>query len=335
MNLDRKIRVLCIDGGGIRGVIPAQILVNIELLLKEEYGNDFKLGDYFDIVAGTSTGGIITSLLLLTDEKNELVYNTEDILNLYLNKNNIIFKKGFWHKIKTIFGFFGAEFENLGFEALLNEYFGNKQLKDLKKPTVICSYDTEKRKCVLFKQHYALTEKSYNFYLKDIVRATSAAPTYFKPVKIKSLLNEEYSLVDGGIYANNPTMCAFIEVSKIFKKDNGDNYNIKDIKVLSIGTGEYNIKYPWSIIKKWGIVQWIKPFIDMSMSATNEVTDYQIEKLYEYSDFSEGYLRLTTDLNKINSAMDNIKSNNLDHLKEIGNNIFLINKEKIKKFINL
>jgi patatin-like phospholipase/acyl hydrolase len=335
MSLDRKIRVLTIDGGGIRGIISAQLLVNIEQQLQDKFGENFKLGDYFDIVAGTSTGGIITSLLLLKDDEGNLIYDTTDIVNLYLHNNQEIFKKNLWHRIKTLFGVFGAEFENDGFEELLEKYLGNKELKDLSKPSVILAYDTYKRTCVLFKQHYAINDPSHNFYLKDVVRATSSAPTYFRPVKIHSFTNEEYTLVDGGVYANNPSMCAFVEINKIFKKENGDRYDIQDIKILSIGTGIYDIKYPWYKIKKWGLVKWIKPFIDVSMSATNEVTDYQIRKMFEYSDCPDGYLRINLDLNATESSIDNIKKTNLNKLKILGDKIFLINKDKIKKFIEL
>lgn len=335
MILDRKIRVLTLDGGGIRGLIPAQILFNIEKLLKEKFGENSKLGDYFDVIAGTSTGGIITSLLLLKDDNDNLIYSTQDIINLYLSKSDSIFKKGFWHKIKTVFGLFGAEYEVGCYEELLKKYFGEKQLKDLKKPSIICSYDTDKRECVLFKQHYAIQNEADNFYLKDVVRATSSAPTYFRPVKIKSLTGEEYTLVDGGIYANNPTMCAFIEIDKIFKKSDGSRISINDIKILSIGTGEYDISYVWDKIKKWGKIKWIKPFIDMSMSATNEVTDYQIKKLYSYNNFSEGYLRLNSVLDKSDNSISNIKAENLSKLTKIGNDIFLINKVLIEKFIDL
>ncbi|MFM2394465.1 MAG: hypothetical protein RLZZ546_2447 [Bacteroidota bacterium] len=100
MILNRKVRVLTLDGGGIRGLIPAQILYNVEELMKEEFGDDFKLGDYFDIIAGTSTGGIITSLLLLKDENDNLVYTTKDIVNLYLQKMEIFLKKHFGIKLK-------------------------------------------------------------------------------------------------------------------------------------------------------------------------------------------------------------------------------------------
>lgn len=333
--MNRKLRVLSLDGGGIRGIISAKILNHIETMLKVEYGQDFRLGNYFDIVTGTSTGGIITCLLLLKDDDGNLIYDTSDILDLYLTKNSQIFKKRFWHKIKTVFGFFGSEFETKEYERLLDKYFGDKTLKDLKYPSIICSYDTERRACILFKQHYAIQDESYNFYLKDVVRGTTAAPTYFTPVKIKSITNEEYTLIDGGVYANNPTMCALVEINKIFRKENGRPYGIHDIKILSIGTGNYDTKYPWYKIIHWGIIKWIQPFIDISMSATNEVTEYQIRKVYEYNNSSENYLRLSVELNKNESSMDNIKKNNVENLISIGNNMFSINKESIKKFIDL
>lgn len=335
MILNRKVRVLSLDGGGIRGILSSQILLNIENLLKEKYGNDFKIGDYFDIITGTSTGGIITSLILLQNENGELIYSAKDVIDLYLNNKKNIFKKSFLHRLKTVFGFFGSKFQEDSFEKLLYQYFGNSELKNLKKPCVICSYDTLKRNCVLFKQHYAKDDLTCNFYLRDVVRATSAAPTYFRPVKIKSFNNDEYSLIDGGLYANNPTMCALIEVNKVYRKDNFENFDIKDIKILSIGTGGYDGKYKHNTVKKWGIIQWILPFIDMSMSATNEVTDYQVRKIYEYGGVSENYLRLDSILTKKDSYIDNVSNKNINNLINKGNDIFMINKEKIEKFIEL
>jgi patatin-like phospholipase/acyl hydrolase len=331
----RKLRILSLDGGGVRGIMSAQILLRIENILKTEFGSEIKIGDYFDIVAGTSTGGIITSIILLKNDKNELIYSAKDVVDLYYNNNNKIFKKTFLHKIKTFFGFFGSQFKEDGIENVLQTYFKDIQLKELKKPSLICSYDTNNRKCVIFKQHLAEIDDAHNFYLKDVVRATTAAPLYFKPAKIKSITGDEYSLIDGGIYANNPAMCALVEVNKIFEKENGRKYNIRDIKILSLGTGEYNKRYVWDKIKKWGLVNWIIPFIDMTSSSTNEVTDYQLSKLYEYNNCPENYLRIDVNLSKKERLLDNTDINNINNLINIGNNVFEINKETIIKFIKL
>ncbi len=335
MVLNRKLRILSLDGGGVRGIMSAQILMRIESVLKQEYGDDFKIGDYFDIIAGTSTGGIITSIILIKNDDDELIYSAKDVVDLYYDNNDDIFKKPFLHKLKTFFGFFGSQFKEDGLEDVLENYFGNKQLKELKKPSLICSYDTNQRKCVIFKQHLAEVDASHNFYLKDVVRGATAAPTYFKPAKIKSITGDEYCLIDGGIYANNPAMCALVEVNKIFEKDNGKKFNIRDIKIISLGTGDYNKKYSWDKIRKWGIVNWIIPFIDMTSSSTNEVTDYQLSKLYEYNNCSENYLRIDVNLSKKESFLDNTDMNNIKNLISIGNNVFEINKERIIKFIKL
>jgi patatin-like phospholipase/acyl hydrolase len=204
----------------------------------------------------------------------------------------------------------------------------------LNKPSIITSYDTNKRKCVLFKQHHAIKNESKNFYIREIIKASSSAPIYFKPSKIFSLSGEEYSLIDGGIYANNPAMCGFVEIDKLFKKEDGSNYGLKDIQILSIGSGTYKRKYKWLDIRNWGILQWIIPFIEMSMSAVNEITNYQFKRMFMLENVSENYLRINVNLEESDCKIDNVEKSNIDKLKIIGDELFLINKDIIKKFMN-
>lgn len=334
--MNKKIRILSLDGGGIKGVITSVLLNNIEKMFQVENNNpDYRLVDDFDMVVGTSTGAIITALLLMNDCNGNLKYSTDDIVNLYMTEGSKIFKQDFWYKIKTIFGLFGAKYQSDSYESLLLKYFSDSKLSDLNKPSIITSYDTNKRKCVLFKQHHAIKNKSSDFYIREIVKASSSAPIYFTPTKMCSFSGDEYSLIDGGIYANNPAMCGFIEIDKLFKKEDGSNYELKDIQILSIGSGIYKKKYGWFDIRKWGIFRWIMPFIEMSMSAVNEITNYQLHRMFLLSNVSENYLRINVGLNADECKIDNIKKSNIDNLKRIGEETFLINKDIIKKFMNI
>lgn len=329
---DRKIRLLSLDGGGIRGILSGQILVRIENLLKEIYNEDVRIGDYFDIIAGTSTGGVLACAYLMPNENNKPLYTAEEVVNFYLQNGHIIFNKTFKQKILSGFGLLGAEYSSVGLEQILQKYFGKHELKDLIKPCLITSLDTEKRKCVFFKQHYAKQTSEENFFLSDVLRATTSAPTYFKPAHIQSLAGDYYSLIDGGMFANNPTLCAYTEVNKLFTDT---NITVKDIKILSLGTGINDTIYKHNDIKKWGLIEWAKPSIDMMMSATSQATDYQLNKLYKSFNVSPQYLRINPTIPYKLTLLDNYNKDNMSKLKQIGDDTFDSLKIRIKNFLEI
>lgn len=331
---NRKIRLLSLDGGGIKGILSGQILVNIEKMIQEITNNtNARIGDYFDIVSGTSTGGILACAYITPNEFNKPKYSAEEIVSLYLENGSTIFKKTLIQKIKSGFGILNSEYNEKGLEDTLKKYFGDIELKNLLKPCLIPSLETDKREYILFKQHNAKEFQKENFLVRDVLRATSAAPTYFVPANIKSLLGESYSLVDGGIYANNPSLLAYTEVNKIFKNDK--NLTVRDVKILSIGTGKYRKSYKNKDAKKWGLLEWAKPAIDMMMSSTSDVADYQLSKLFETFNCSEQYLRINPNINKSISSMDNAEKGNMEDLVNIGNKEFEIKKDIIKNFLEL
>ncbi len=331
---DRKIRLLSLDGGGIRGVLSGQIIVRIENLLKE-ITNDptTRIGDYFDIISGTSTGAILACAYITPNEYNKPKYSAEEVVSFYLDNGDKIFNKSFKQRIKSGFGIFSSEFDEKGLVDSLEKYFGDLELKDLLKPCLIPSVETEKRECILFKQHNAKLSPDENFYVKDVLRGTTSAPTYFKPAEIYSISGNRYSLVDGGLYANNSSLCAYTEINKIFESKR--NLTVRDVKILSIGTGSYNIAYENKKARKWGLLQWAKPSIDMMMSSTSNVTHYQLNKLFDSFNCSEQYLRINPILPQSLSSMDNTEKNNMKNLQEKGDNIFEINKDKLKAFLEL
>lgn len=214
--------ILSIDGGGIKGLFSAQILFHLEETIKNFDDNQYaKLSDYFDFVAGTSTGGLLTCLLLFPDENNpsKSKYSAAEIVNLYLEYGKKIFKAGknFPQKIFKILD----SYDTAEYEKILKERFKDITLSKLTRPCLITSYDIKNRKAKFFTHDDAKNPlKNEDFFITDILRAATAAPHHFKHKALSDINNKnKYFLIDGAMVANNPSMCAYVEVIKAFKPD--------------------------------------------------------------------------------------------------------------------
>jgi len=326
-------KILSIDGGGIRGIIPGQVIVEIEKAFK------IKVADYFDLMAGTSTGGILACAYLCPADNSpkKPKFNAEEVVGLYFKKGEEIFDLPIFHKIRTAAGLLDEKYPDDGIEDALHEYFGNVWLKSLLKPSLITSYDITRRKGHFFSQHKAATKTEYNFRLSDVARATSAAPTYFECPKISSETGEKFTLVDGGVFVNNPALAAYAEGREFFELNNGQNATAKDMKILSLGTGYSKKRYTYSKAKNWGKAEWIQPVIDIMMSGSVEVADFQLDKIYDTVDNPAQYLRIDGDLQKtdIEPDMDCATDQNMKALKKFGKKLFEDNKGKIEKWLEL
>lgn len=326
-------KILSIDGGGIRGIIPGQIVVEIE----KEFG--IKTADYFDMISGTSTGGILTCAYLCPDDEDpsKPKFNAEEVVGLYFERGDQIFDVPFFHKIRTAGGILDEKYPEKGIEKALQDYFGNVWLKDLLKPCVVTSYDITNRKGHFFCRHKAQQDTDYNFKIKDVARATSAAPTYFECEQISSEAKNTYTLIDGGVFVNNPSLVSYAEGRNIFKREDGDEATAKEMKILSIGTGFTKKAYEHKKAKNYGMAQWVQPVIDIMMSGASEVAHYQLDKIYGTIDNPSQYLRIDGDLKKTNvdPDMDCATQENMENLKTFGKQLFEENKDKIKEWLEI
>ena len=179
----KKKIILSIDGGGIRGIVPAQILTHIESLLKEIYDDPtYKIADHFDLIAGTSTGGILACAYLLSDFGRPK-YTAEEVVDIYFERGDDIFSIPLFHRIRSAGGVLDEKYPAEGLEETLQDYFGDAKLSDLLKPSLITAYDIKRRKAHFFTQHDA-EDPEHNFFLRDVARATAAAPTFFEVSKM-------------------------------------------------------------------------------------------------------------------------------------------------------
>jgi len=320
--MSKKIRILSIDGGGIRGLIPARILVRIEELLREISRNEkAKISDYFDLVAGTSTGGILTALILTASPS----YNAKDMVNLYVEHGEAIFTRSKATKTIDPLGLFNPLYQHDAIEQIFIKYLGDLKISDLVKPCLIPTYNIETGKATFVSSIGILQNPSRDRFVKDVLRATTAAPTYFAPTK-----RSPGAFIDGGMFANNPALCAYIEATKFPAEP-----RTEDIMILSLGTGSTNRTYPYESARRWGRLNWIRPALEIYSSSASQTVNHQLEVLYEQKDKTENYLRIEPNLNefKVSAALDDIKPENIQALIAVGEQLVEKNEAKLREFL--
>ncbi len=320
--MTQLLRILSIDGGGIRGILPGQIMVALEQKLQTKSGNaNARVADYFDLVAGTSTGGILTCLYLCPDDNNPARprFSASEAVDLYLKFGGTIFKNDLLNKFKTLDGVSEEKYPAAPMENILKTYFKDIKLSQLLRPCLITSYDISARTTHFFTQHDAVQNPAYDYLLWETARSTSAAPTYFEPALAHSLTGVTYPLVDGGVFANNPAMCAYAEARQQFKRlDGSKNVTAIDMFMVSIGTGSTKKSYPYDKAKKWGELGWVEPIIDILMSGASDTIDFQLKEIFDASDSNENYIRISPEIGGANSEMDDASAKNLQALKDAG-----------------
>lgn len=308
-------RILSLDGGGIRGVITARILQQVEQEIINQ-GKGESLKDYFDLIAGTSTGSILAAGIILGKKSDELI-------NLYLHQGKEIFpKKNQWEKltgqITSAFGLLSKpKYTHDGLIKILQkpEILGNTRIKDIQKPMLlILAYDTLYRNTTFFTNfHPDFPHRWYDdCYLWQICTASASAPTFFpphelKPVDTETIGNWEFPHVDGGISANTPALAAIALINRINRSSlvseeikreyKLDKVKLEDISILSIGTGQTTKPYSYEQIRNWKGLDWINNIPSMFIDPNAEVTNTICRELMGGFE-SKTYLRLQFDLNK-------------------------------------
>ncbi|WP_026999452.1 patatin-like phospholipase family protein [Eisenibacter elegans] len=327
MNRNKKLtRILSIDGGGIRGILPGQVLVALENKLRLRTGNpDARLADFFDLLAGTSTGGILTCLLLTpsTEVPSRPRFGAEEAVALYLQNGSAIFDVPLWHGLRTVRGILNARYPAKAIESVIQGYLGDLKLSELVKPCLITSYDVQRCRPKFFTQHNALEglkrgNLGHDFYVREVARATSAAPTYFPAANVTSLSGVHYPLIDGGIFANNPTLCAYAEARQMDFGEEKIHPNAADMLILSLGTGNNSTSYEYQKIRNWGIAEWIQPLIDMMMNGVSQTVDYQLRQMYDAVGTPHQYIRIDPIFGDAKPSMDDASEQNLKALAAAG-----------------
>ena len=322
-----RTRILSIDGGVIKGIVPAVVLLHLEKLLKQLSKNqNSRIHDYFDLFSGASTGAIIIAGLLSPDKNNHPKYSPEEILDLYLENGHIIFNSSFFQEIKSVSGIVNVKYDPEGLESVFEKYFGKSELKDLLKPSLIPVYDLSRGKNYFFRQQKALTSPRHNFYVKDLLRGATSALSYFPPAQISTVNDREHRcFIDGGVFANNPALSAYAE----FRYHNS-NLHAKDTMMLSLGTGRKTTNLDCEVTANWGAAEWLYQGSYLTSNAVASASDYQLNAVY---DNKPNYLRLDASFDdEQSSSMDNTDKEYLDYLISLGESIVKEKQSEINVF---
>lgn len=314
-------RILSLDGGGIRGIMSGQVVVTLEEILQNMTGNaQARIADFFDLIAGTSTGGILTCLYLSPrqEDPSQARFSAQEAVNLYLDHGHRIFGQSWRRRLITASGLLDERYSTRAMEETIEEYFGDLRLSQLLKPCLIPTYDIESRRPHFFTQHNARLGRERDYLIQHVIRAATAAPSYFEVAATHSLANHFYPLIDGGVFANNPALCAYAEARRWQFDRHRQFPTAKDMAILSLGTGRTHRSYPHEEAKDWGLISWIQPLIDIMMDGVSETVDYQIKRIYETTDVPHQYLRISPDLDRASPDLDDTRPENLRALKEAG-----------------
>ncbi len=271
-------KILAIDGGGIRGLIPALVLAEIE----RRTGR--RMADLVDMMAGTSTGGIIACALARPEPLPAAAVAT-----LYEEEGPSIFDRSLLKQIASLGGLTDERYSSTGLVRVLKRHLGDTPMTAATVPLLLTAYDTESRGLFFLRSEGSGSGAS----MVDAAHATSAAPTYFEPVRIG-----DATLIDGGVFALNPSLCAVAEV--------GGTLDL----LVSLGTGEHTRRLPYDKVKDWGQLEWARPLIDVVFDGGSDAVDFQLGHL-----LGDRYVRLQTRLDEASDDLDDASAENLAALR--------------------
>ena len=349
------INILSIDGGGVRGLISARVIQNIENDL------NIKVYDHFDVFAGTSVGSMINGALVygkisgndlidkfLSEEHIRQIMPTNfnyiglivltmfmiillpiigsNIHILYGSKSNAsssliggIIASYIAITIIILTGvpmiYSAPKYNGIGKSKIINDFIGDVLLTDTEKDFYLTSYCMTTHKAKFFKSW-----ENTNILAKDAIDASSAAPGLFPAVIIDGM-----TYIDGSVISDNPTICVYSEIIDRYTKD-----GIKPkINILNIGCGTREVPKKPSDVKKWGHLQWILSGKLNLFVGNDQIESNHIE--YITSALGDRYLRLDTVVGDIQP--DNTSIANIVELIKIGDDIYKNNRESIKSFL--
>jgi patatin-like phospholipase/acyl hydrolase len=304
------IRILSIDGGGIRGIIAAALLARIL--------GSRAAQDVFHLIAGTSTGGILACGLCRPDP-----LRPEDLIDLYVEHGAAIFSRSVFRRFPFV-DLFDEKYPAEPLERYLTEHLGEIRLSDVRHADLLVpAYaiqlpvprpNGETRAPMFFRSWQArgeglptdATAAEYDFLLRDVARATSAAPTYFEPALIRNAAGQPFGLIDGGVFANNPAMCALVAAWNRYGRD-------KRCLVVSLGTGFLQRPIPFAEARGWGMFGWLDPMLSVLMDGNTDTVAYQAEQVLggDYVRFDIPLGTTRTEPHAVNDDFDDASPGNI------------------------
>jgi patatin-like phospholipase/acyl hydrolase len=259
------VTVLSIDGGGVRGIIPAFLLNKIE------QDTHLHIANLFDFMTGVSTGTILVAGLTTPIETGGPKYTAEEIIRFYQHQSENVFSASLLHRIFTLGGLIGPKYESTGMQQLTQQYFGDTTMSKLLSHVVLFGYDLKNKGLIAFSNH-GIHEVNMPYYkIRDVIDGTTAIMSYFSSKSLYDLHKKvRHTVADASLVLNNPTAMAFLYAQTLCP--NAEHY-----LVVSLGTGQYpavNIQP-----KGWGLLRLLPDMLVTTIEGETATANLIMEKI--------------------------------------------------------
>lgn len=321
--MSKIFKMLCIDGGGIKGLYSSKILEHLEDKIE---GN---ISDYFDMICGTSTGGLIALGLSLN-------ISTPEISAIYEKNGEKIFPELGKGKSKFKQYASGGKYTDVELKKVLENIFGNKKLKNCNNILCIPSYSLTDGRPWIFKfghrKEMNRTRDDETLCI-DVALATSAAPTYLPVAEIDSYDNRQF--IDGGIFANDPSMVGFTEAMSFFV---GENNEYDELHILSISSLNSSVGEKTGSKRNRSLWDWGEDLFNSILNSQAKFIEYFMSQIKNFNSVPVTYVRIPSEILSSSQdeliSLDNSSKEAIDLIKGKGNDAGEIwkKKEEIKQF---
>lgn len=297
----RIVRILSIDAGGVRAIVPSVILSHME----RQAGKP--INELFDLIVGSSTGGLLALCLTKPNGPNSLnpQYTASDMVRFFEEHARSIYPQN-----SFMDGWLRPKYDRKSMDKSFEDLFGDYRLKQALTNVAVTAYDTDHKAPILFKSWLAKNLDTFDLTAKDVARAACSIPTFFEPVNLNK--NEHFkSMVDGSVFASNPSLAAYCEAVSIFANEPCDYL------LVSLGTGRTVRGLNFDNIRNWGQFHWMKEIVSVYADSNSDLIDSQMHSVLPIAtDGRQRYFRFQQNIPDENiGTMDNASEKNIIGLK--------------------
>ena len=312
-------RILSIDGGGIRGILPAMVLAELERQ------SGLHTTELFDLVVGTSTGALLGLAMVAPDEHGKPRFKASDVARLYEIGGPRVFSRSMWHQIRAVGNLVDEKYPATGLKQVLERAFGDTMLSAALTEAMVACYEVEDRSPFFFSARSARELEGHDFPMAQVVRAAVAAPTFFEPARLPSANGKGYhALIDGAVIAYNPALFAYVESKRLFPE-------ASDVILVSLGTGQLTRGLPYDEVKDWGAARWAQPLFSLMCDGDASVVHHQAaEILAAGPDHQRRYYRFQARLDIGSDDMDDASVENIKSIKQLGEDLVRRNRPRLE-----
>lgn len=310
-------KILSIDGGGVRGLIPGMVIVEIEKRMGKP------ISQLFDLIAGTSAGGHIALALATPGDDGKPKWSAIELAAFYREAYGRIFDNSGFKVLDALKGLTNERYSAHGIDTALNEVFGERKLSEALVEVLITAFEVESGEPHFFLRSEARNDPKKDHLMSFAARATSAAPTYFEPAA-KFTGEEGMAFLDGALFANNPSMCAFAHAQSL-------GFDEDDMTIISLGTGAVSRILQYEEVRHWGLANWARPILDITSQASNHAIDWQLNHILRKGH----YFRVQPLMSGMRSAIDDARPETIKALEEASSEVISRNSEDLDKLCQL